>query len=57
MATNTNSPIIPVSEAKRFIIDCLMTVGASKENAEAQAKLLIEADQRGHKSHGKNPLL
>lgn len=49
-------PIIPVAEAKRFIKDCMEAVGTPEDHAVAMADLLVEADYRGHFSHGMNRL-
>ncbi|KAL1493813.1 hypothetical protein ABEB36_009499 [Hypothenemus hampei] len=48
--------ITPLQEAKRFMKDCLLAVGASEENAETVSCNLLEADYRGHYSHGMNRL-
>lgn len=48
--------VIPVEEAKRFMVDCFVAAGASSYNAEVIADNLIEADYRGHISHGMNRL-
>jgi LDH2 family malate/lactate/ureidoglycolate dehydrogenase len=47
---------VSIAEAKRFMIDCFCSSNTSKENAEAMAELLVEADHRGHFSHGMNRL-
>ncbi|KAG0729913.1 malate dehydrogenase [Chionoecetes opilio] len=39
-------------EVRRFISDCLVACGASKENAAAHAEVVVAADVRGHYSHG-----
>lgn len=54
---NSETPLIPLREGRRFIIECLQAVGTPQKHAEAQADLLIEADYRGHFSHGMNRLL
>lgn len=48
--------ITPAAEAKRFMVDCLIAAGVSPEHSEILAKNLIEADYRGHYSHGMNRL-
>lgn len=48
--------LVPLDEAKRFIKDCMTTVGASEDNAVLVANLLTEADDRGLYSHGMNRL-
>lgn len=49
-------PIIPIKEARRFMQECLKAAGADNSNANEMADLLIEADYRGHYSHGMNRL-
>ncbi|XP_017781988.1 PREDICTED: uncharacterized oxidoreductase YjmC isoform X2 [Nicrophorus vespilloides] len=51
-----DTPVIPLNEGKRFIVDCMVAVGTPKNHADALANLLIEADYRGHYSHGMNRL-
>jgi len=46
--------VTSLDEAKRFIIDCFKAVGTQTEYAETLADNLIEADYRGHLSHGMN---
>ncbi|XP_063841979.1 uncharacterized oxidoreductase YjmC-like [Scylla paramamosain] len=41
-----------VHEVTRFIVDCLMAAGASREVAAAHAEVMVAADVRGHYSHG-----
>ncbi|KAK5642467.1 hypothetical protein RI129_008634 [Pyrocoelia pectoralis] len=53
---NSETPLIPLKEGRRFIVECLQAVGTPQKHAEAQADLLIEADYRGHFSHGMNRL-
>lgn len=38
------------------MVDCFKAVGSSPVNAETIASNLIEADYRGHYSHGMNRL-
>ncbi|CAH0550469.1 unnamed protein product [Brassicogethes aeneus] len=45
-----------IEEARRFMIDCFRAVGTPQDNAEIVADNLIEADHRGHYSHGMNRL-
>ncbi|KJH50412.1 malate/L-lactate dehydrogenase [Dictyocaulus viviparus] len=40
----------------RFIVDCMMKLGVVKSHAAQLADVLIEADVRGHYSHGLNRL-
>lgn len=56
MSFCSESPLVSVEESKRFIKDCMLTVGTSSEAASALADLLVEADYRGHFSHGMNRL-
>lgn len=48
--------MIAIEEARRFMIDCFLKSKTSAENAKAMADLLVEADYRGHFSHGMNRL-
>ncbi|XP_066152277.1 uncharacterized oxidoreductase YjmC-like [Euwallacea fornicatus] len=48
--------ITPINEAKRFMTDCFLAVETSQENAETVSCNLLEADYRGHYSHGMNRL-
>lgn len=50
------SPIFSLKEVHRFITCCLMACGAPKKAASTHATILIEADKRGHVSHGLNRL-
>lgn len=43
-------------EVRRFIVECLKTVGAPSRAALDQAELLVQADRTGHFSHGLNRL-
>lgn len=47
---------VPLAEIRRFCVDCMTTVGASQAHAVALADVLVEADRRGHYSHGLNRL-
>ncbi|KAM3956669.1 putative oxidoreductase YjmC isoform 1-T2 [Aphomia sociella] len=47
---------VPITDAFRFMTDCLKAVGTSEKAAEQQADLLIQADRLGHPSHGMNRL-
>lgn len=48
--------IVSEEELQRFGTDSLMAVGTSRENAEQHIAVLVEADRRGHYSHGFNRL-
>lgn len=48
--------VTPIDEAKKFLINCFESVGTCRENAEIIADNLVEADYRGHYSHGLNRL-
>lgn len=50
------SGVVPVPEAQRFVADCLIKVGATRQHAGQMADLLVAADRRGHFSHGMNRL-
>ena len=43
-------------EVKRFIEDCMTSVGTRRDHAESLADNLVTADYRGHYSHGLNRL-
>jgi LDH2 family malate/lactate/ureidoglycolate dehydrogenase len=38
------------------MVDCFVNSNTNRENAQAMADLLVEADYRGHFSHGMNRL-
>ncbi|CAG9795564.1 unnamed protein product, partial [Diatraea saccharalis] len=48
---------VQVEEVRRFIEDCLRSVGAPDSEAKAHAALLLHADVTGHFSHGLNRLV
>ena len=48
--------MIAVEEARRFMYDCFTNAKTSSTNSKAMADLLVEADNRGHFSHGMNRL-
>ncbi|RZC35486.1 uncharacterized protein BDFB_003152 [Asbolus verrucosus] len=52
----TDTPVISLQECRRFIKDSMIAVGSSSSSAEALANILVEADYRGHYSHGMNRL-
>lgn len=47
---------IPINEVKRFIVDSFVAVKTPQDHAQMMADLLVEADYRGHFSHGLNRL-
>lgn len=49
-------PQYTVTEIHRYMVDCMTSVGTPKEHASALADVLLEADRRGHYSHGLNRL-
>ncbi|KAF2880771.1 hypothetical protein ILUMI_25399 [Ignelater luminosus] len=51
-----DTPLVPLKESRRFITECMEAVGTPTSHAEALADLLVEADYRGHYSHGMNRL-
>lgn len=55
-ANQLKRDFIPLSEVKRFIVDCFVAVKTPKRHGELMADLLIAADYRGHFSHGMNRL-
>uniref|UniRef100_A0A182MF34 Malate dehydrogenase n=1 Tax=Anopheles culicifacies TaxID=139723 RepID=A0A182MF34_9DIPT len=48
--------LVAVEEARRFMVDCLVKAKTPLAHAKQQADLLVEADYRGHFSHGMNRL-
>ncbi|XP_055532126.1 uncharacterized oxidoreductase YjmC isoform X2 [Wyeomyia smithii] len=57
MATQTQPPrLIAVEEARRFMVDCFVKSKTPLSHAQQMADLLVEADYRGHFSHGMNRL-
>jgi len=48
--------IVSEEELLRFGCECLEAVGASHDHAEQHITVLVEADRRGHYSHGFNRL-
>ncbi|XP_052896284.1 uncharacterized oxidoreductase YjmC isoform X1 [Anopheles moucheti] len=48
--------LVAVEEARRFMVDCLVKSKTPLAHAKQQADLLLEADYRGHFSHGMNRL-
>lgn len=48
--------VVALAEARRFIADAMRAVGTESRNAELLAEVLVEADYRGHYSHGLNRL-
>ncbi|XP_008195569.2 uncharacterized oxidoreductase YjmC [Tribolium castaneum] len=51
-----DTPIVPLTDAHRFISDCMVAVGTPKKYADILADNLTAADYRGHYSHGMNRL-
>lgn len=49
-------PVIPKDEVQRFIEDCMIKVGTRSAHAQSLGGNLVEADYRGHYSHGLNRL-
>lgn len=47
---------VTVAEVRRFIVDSFLSVGTPQSHAAAMADVLVEADLRGHYSHGLNRL-
>ncbi|XP_049817148.1 uncharacterized oxidoreductase YjmC-like isoform X2 [Aethina tumida] len=50
------NPVTKKEEARRFMVDCFKAVGTPQDHAEIVADNLVEADYRGHYSHGMNRL-
>lgn len=51
---NENEKVVAKDEVVRFISDCLVKVGANREDAHTVGHHLMVADYRGHFSHGMN---
>ncbi|CAG0916040.1 unnamed protein product [Notodromas monacha] len=47
---------VSCQEARRFMIDCMISVGTDATAAASLANTLVAADERGHFSHGLNRL-
>ncbi len=60
MATQTSSVgctnLVDPGDAHLFVQSCIEACGAPKEHAASLADVVIEADVRGHYSHGLNRL-
>ncbi|KAB0803492.1 hypothetical protein PPYR_00462 [Photinus pyralis] len=56
MEMNEDSQVVSLQECRRFITECMIAVGVPECHANAQSDLLVEADYRGHYSHGMNRL-
>ncbi|XP_069681977.1 uncharacterized oxidoreductase YjmC-like isoform X2 [Periplaneta americana] len=46
--------VAPIGEVRRFLCDALCSVGASYDSAVQLADVLVDADYKGHYSHGLN---
>ncbi|XP_058838917.1 uncharacterized oxidoreductase YjmC isoform X2 [Topomyia yanbarensis] len=56
MATATQPRLVAVEEARRFMEACFVKSNTPPAHAKQMADLLVEADYRGHFSHGMNRL-
>jgi len=60
MATQTSSAgctnLVDSRDVHLFVCACIEACGAPKEHASGLADVLVEADKRGHYSHGLNRL-
>lgn len=54
--TDQGGAVIAVPEVRRFIADAMRAVGTASDRADLLAEVLVEADYRGHYSHGLNRL-
>lgn len=52
--SGTDGVIIPIEELKRFVVECMVSVGTPEKEAKEFADVLVAADYRGHYSHGLN---
>ena len=48
--------VVEVAEIRRFMLQCLTTVGIRESHASDLVDVLIQADIRNHLSHGLNRL-
>ena len=48
--------VVALDEVRRFITDAMTAVGTPRDGAGLLADVLLEADYRGHYSHGLNRL-
>ncbi|KAG4077515.1 hypothetical protein HA402_002942 [Bradysia odoriphaga] len=48
--------LVSIDESRRFMVDCFTASKSSPSHAQQMADLLVEADYRGHYSHGMNRL-
>uniref|UniRef100_A0AC34QGA1 Malate dehydrogenase n=1 Tax=Panagrolaimus sp. JU765 TaxID=591449 RepID=A0AC34QGA1_9BILA len=48
--------VVPFSEMHEFIVRCVTTAGCVPEQADSVGRMLLDADSRGHYSHGVNRL-
>lgn len=46
--------VVRLEEAKRFLVDCMKALKTPLDQASQLADVLVEADYRGHYSHGLN---
>lgn len=46
--------VVPLAEVRRFLCDALCSVGVSDDSAVQLADVLVDADYKGHYSHGLN---
>ncbi|XP_022319127.2 putative oxidoreductase YjmC [Crassostrea virginica] len=54
--SSENWDVVSNAEVKRFARDCMTSVGTKPEHADSLAEVLVQADYRGHYSHGLNRL-
>lgn len=54
--SSENWDVISNTEVKRFARDCMTSVGTRPQHADSLAEVLVQADYRGHYSHGLNRL-
>lgn len=54
--SSKNWDVVSNAEVKRFARDCMTSVGTRRQHADSLAEVLVQADYRGHYSHGLNRL-
>lgn len=56
MCSSDSGGLVGLEECRRFVVDCMRAVQTPAAHAEQLAELLVDADYRGHYSHGMNRL-
>ncbi|XP_021697897.1 uncharacterized protein LOC5575133 [Aedes aegypti] len=56
MASAVKPRLVALEESRRFMVECFLKSKTPESHAKQMADLLVEADYRGHFSHGMNRL-